>query len=129
MMGTFGFIVTLLLIAALCLWSFSFNVGRPLDRCLLAIAVACFYISSIWYPNVLAVLVCGFALAVDLLRWKDRELAIYITTVVLYTLALDLAFYFMGDPVLEWSDAALVLTAVVCPAISIYIDYQKQRNT
>ncbi len=128
MMGTPGLFLTLALMAALCLWSYSFDFGFALDRCLLAIAVACFYISSIWYPDLLAVLVSGAALAVELLRFPRRDLALYLSVAVLYVLSADIAFYFMGDPVLEWSDAALVLTAVVIPVMGLYIDYQEKRS-
>ncbi len=128
MMGTPGLFMTLALMAALCLLSYSYDFGLALDRCLLAIAVACFYISSIWFPELLAVLVCGAALVVELLRFPRQDLAQYLSVVVLYVLSADIAFYVMGDPVLEWSDAVLVLTAVVISIMSLYIDYKKQRS-
>ena len=126
MMGTVGLFTALGVTAVLCLWSLSFNFGVALDRCLLAIAVAFLYISSIWFPEVSVVLLCGAALVMELMRFPRQDLALYLTVMVLYILSSDIAFYVMGDPVLEWSDAALVLTVVAVSTASLYIDYKKQ---
>lgn len=92
----------------------------PFNRFLLGGVVAVMYLYTIWYPYIEVIAVAGVAIIVALWLAKDYIITEYTGALLLYFVTWDIAFYIMGDPILDWVDAVLATTALVCSGIWIY---------
>lgn len=120
--GYIGFIISLLLVvfAVAGIIGLNDSDATKMSKLWFVIATALLYLYTIWFPEVWVTAITGAAIIGGLMLTKDLEITEYISALVLYILTCDLAFYIMGDPVLEWVDAVLVATALACCGIWAY---------
>ena len=118
-LGIFGFAAstTLILFSVAGIMSLENHQGQWPWKLWLIFAVCCLYVYTIWFPEWWVATLAGAAIVGRLLYNKDQTVTEYISLVVLYLLAYDISFYVMGDPILEWADAALAVTAFACAYI------------
>lgn len=121
-MGYLGFGISMLLVvfAVAGIIGLNDSEATKLSKLWFVVATALLYIYTVWFPEVWVTAIAGAAIIGGLLKNKDFEITEYVGAVVLYILTCDLAFYIMGDPVLEWVDAVLVATALACCGIWAY---------
>lgn len=120
--GYFGFAISLVLaiFAIAGILGLDNTKATQMSKLWFMIATAAMYIYTIWFPEVWIATIAGAAIIGGLWKSKDLEIVGYVSALVLYILTCDIAFYLMGDPVLEWVDAVLALTAFACCGIWIY---------
>lgn len=120
--GYFGFAVSLMiaLIAVLGILAQDNAKENMLGRVILAIAVAFLYLYTVWFPEVWITILATVAIVGILWLAKDYSATEYVSLLTAYFLAVDIAFYLMGDPVLEWVDAVLFAAVLACSGLWIY---------
>ena len=121
-MGYFGFAILMVLtiFAIAGLIGLDNTQASKMNKLWFVIATAALYLYTIWFPEVWIAAIAGAAIIGGLWKSKDLEIVEYVSTLVLYILTCDIAFYLMGDPILEWVDAVLTATALACCGILIY---------
>lgn len=121
-LGVLGFAVSMVLIIFFVAGylGLSYSSTPIWQRGVLLAAVALLYTYTIWYPEIWIAGLSGAVIIACLLKQKDYVLTEYTSTLILYFVTWDVAFYIIGDPVLEWVDAVLAVTALVCSGIWIY---------
>lgn len=113
---------TIIMIAAL----LAYCMGTDFDhipiasRATLMVAMGFQYVFAIWFPEVWIVCASCLVMIILLLAYRNYNLTEYTAFLVLYIITWDIAFYLMGDPVLEWVDAVLAVSALACCGIWIY---------
>lgn len=97
------------------------SIKTPLlVRWLLLLAIALMYIYTIWCPETWVVAISGMTILLSIIAAKDYPLTEYVSVFVLYILAWDVAFYVMGDPILDFVDAELLVLTLGCMGVWWY---------
>ncbi len=128
-MGVIGFATsTVLVVFAIAGYLGLDNTSASVEwRSLLCGLVALLYFYTIWQPEFWITVLSGAAIVAVLLKKKDYVITKYTGIITLYIVTWNIAFYIMGDTVLEWGDAVLVVTTLACCGIWIYHDKTQQQ--
>ncbi len=127
-LGYLGLILSCALIFVLLFYFIVEGDLSVITRILLAACIGILYVHTIWYPDVTIAAIMGLAVSFNLLTIQNEKLSMRTSLMMWYFVSWNVAFYIMGDPVLEWADAVLALTAVICSGLWLYQKAQTQKG-